>query len=128
MASANEHDARAVGRPARLRIVLAIRHPDGSFLAIGESYPDGGLVIGAIVIDVDAGECDTGAVWRYLRIGNPNEVEEIFFGKGALLRTRGLRDVLCCHRRNNQDNHNGKMSLHMHPLLPRSGECARSMH
>src|SRR5207245_10836281 len=94
--STNEEDVRAAGRPARLCIVLAVRHPDGSLLAIGGSYPDGSLVVSALVIDIDTGECDTGAIGRPFRIGNPNEVEEIFFGKGALLRTPGLRGVLCC--------------------------------
>ncbi len=33
-------EMRAIGRPARLCIVLAVRHPDGSFLAIVVNYPD----------------------------------------------------------------------------------------
>src|SRR6266403_963132 len=94
--------------------MLAVRHPYRRITAGCANCPDGGFVARAPLIYVDAGERDSRSVGGELRVGNPNEVKEIFFGDGTRTGSRWRRGILCSERSNNceADDHNSKPEFH----------------
>ena len=91
LAAAHKSEALAIGRPARLRVMLAVGHADGRVIAGSRDHPDRGFVAGTLFVDVNAGESDTRSVGRKLRIGNPDKGEDVLIGYRALgRRSRGL--------------------------------------
>src|SRR5579863_8528660 len=64
VAAANESQLAAIGRPARLRVVLAVGQANRSVFAARGDDPDRGLVAGAFFVHVDAGEGSAAAVRR----------------------------------------------------------------
>src|SRR5438309_2981364 len=77
--AAHKCDVTAIRRPTRIRVVLAIGHAEGRLISCGGYCPDGGFIAGALFVDYDTRECDTGAVGRKLWVGNPSEFEKVFF-------------------------------------------------
>src|SRR5712671_7130080 len=84
LSTANENETLAVRRPPRLPIVLPVGEANGRIAAGGGDAPDGGLVAGSLFVDNNTRKSDAGTVRRNLRVGNPHEIEKIFFGDGAL--------------------------------------------
>src|ERR1700741_3218249 len=91
----------AVWGPARLRVMLAIRHAYRMFAPGCGDHPDGSFIASALFVHVYAGECDLRSVGRRLRVGNPNEVEEIRVSDGTRPGSDGRHGILCSERSNN---------------------------
>src|SRR5262249_14877351 len=76
----------AVRRPARRGVVLAVGHAARLLVAARAHAPDGGVISGPLFVHRHFYKRHPRAVRRNLRIANPVEVEDVFFGDRALLR------------------------------------------
>src|SRR5208282_1126122 len=113
--------ALTVRRPARLCVMLAIRHSYRRFIAGGGGHPDRRFVARALLVHADPGKGDARSVGRELRVGNPDEIEKILLGDGPLGKRNRWHGVLREEGGDNRQtgaddqNHNREVEFHAHP-------------
>src|SRR5207244_5223609 len=97
--AAHKCDVTGILRSARISVVLAVGHANGSFISRGRYRPDGGFIAGTLFVDDYTRECNAGAVRRELWVGNPSEREKVFFCDGTVAGATGTCPVLLAVRR-----------------------------
>jgi hypothetical protein len=81
----HERDAPAVRRPARPGIARAEGQLARRLGSVGARDPETGVVLIGLLVRGHTDEDHLGAVGRDLRIGHPDELEQVLFGDGPLL-------------------------------------------
>src|SRR5439155_308175 len=67
--AAHKCDVTAILRPARIRVVLAVGHANGSFISRGRYRPDGGFIACTLFVDDYTRQCTAAPVMGTLQFG-----------------------------------------------------------
>ena len=82
---AHERDPPSVRRPARPGVASADGQLARRLRAVGARDPEAGVVLILLLVHGDTDEDDLGAVGGDLRVGHPDELEQVLLGDVPLL-------------------------------------------